>query len=595
MKKESSSVAINNRYAALRVAQEFYPTFADFLRDGMAAQGFTTTPQQEDIGAYMEHGPHNQAVQAGRGEAKSTIAVCFALYCILHSPAHRIVVVSATESLAASMTTLALRLLLSMPALACLIPDRSAGDKTSSLSFDIHHTLKGTDKSPSFNCFGILGGMTGSRADLMILDDIESPSNSTTATKREVLLQRSLEFGALVGRGRQIWLGTPQSTDSIYRRLASRGVVTRIWPARFPTPEELPNYGTDLAPRIRRLLDNNPELQTGGGISGLRGQATDPQVIPEDVLVKEELGKEAHFNLQYMLNTTQSDALRYPLKVADLIMLPTTPTHLPLHITRSINAPLIDFTVGGHTFKLSPPHSISTECVPIPAPVAYIDPAGGGANGDETAFCVATLVGNCVYVLAIGGVGGGYDPANLEYLAELLAEHKPGNIIVEKNMGHGAFAEIFKPIMYAKHGCLFTEDWASTNKEARIIDTLGPVMGRGSLVFTRGAVDQDIELTQRHDVRNRGSARSVFHQLAFITRQRASLLLVDRVDALAGVVKHLAKGLSRNQDKLLSNLRTRDYLRDTMETLESEWEDRPYGNSRRGFGNIMDRYKESYT
>jgi hypothetical protein len=430
---------------------------------------------------------------------------------------------------------------------------------------------------------------------LIILDDIETPSNSTTAVKRATLLERSTEFGAIVGRGRQVWLGTPQTTDSIYNTLPSRGVDTRIWPARYPTDQELPIYGNSLSPRILKAIAEDPSLQTGGGINGACGKPTDPQLLGEDMLCGEQLGKEEFFQLNYMLNTAQNDALRYPLKTRDIIVLPNTPTHLPLHITRAINIPPIDFVVGNYTFKLSPPHSVSNECSPISSTVVYIDPAGGGVNGDETAFAVGALSGNSVYILGIGGVGGGYDPDNLRRLAQVLAEFKPGTIIVEKNMGHGAFSAVFRPIMFDHHPCVFSEHWVSSNKESRIIDTLGPVMGRGSLVFTRDAVEQDIAMAGGQ-LGGRGQSRSVFHQIAFLTKTRSSLLHDDRVDALAGLVNHLTAGLAHNQDRLLESARHLDYLLASQAQLEADRLDLPYSHRPQGgrVGNILNLIRRAF-
>ena len=44
-------------------------------------------------------------------------------------------------------------------------------------------------QAPIVKSVGITGQLTGSRADLMVLDDIEVPSNSMTELMREKLLQ----------------------------------------------------------------------------------------------------------------------------------------------------------------------------------------------------------------------------------------------------------------------------------------------------------------------------------------------------------------------------------------------------------------------
>src|SRR6185503_753599 len=64
---------------------------------------------------------------------------------------------------------------------------------------------------------GIDGNFTGSRADVVICDDVEVPGNSDTPTKRQALREKlgEIEF-VLVPGGFQLYLGTPHSFYSIY-------------------------------------------------------------------------------------------------------------------------------------------------------------------------------------------------------------------------------------------------------------------------------------------------------------------------------------------------------------------------------------------
>ncbi|WP_236516262.1 phage terminase large subunit, partial [Escherichia coli] len=151
--------------------------------------------------------------------------------------------------------------------------------------------LKGIDKSASVSSVGISAQLAGKRADFLLADDIEVMRNSMTQTEREKLALQTREFSAICIHGDIMYLGTPQTKDSIYRELPRRGFSVRVWTGRYPTNEELERYGsgTEIAPIIMKRLLENPELQTGGGIEGNRGQPTDPNHIGEETLQSKEL------------------------------------------------------------------------------------------------------------------------------------------------------------------------------------------------------------------------------------------------------------------------------------------------------------------
>src|SRR5690606_32601299 len=208
-----SAEAAEVRRKKLVVLQKHYAHFAVFMRDIMKVLGFTPTWMQYDIANYLQFGPNNLMVQAQRGEAKTTITAIFAVWQLIQDPQHRILVISAGGTNANETATLIQRIILTVPQLECLRPDKNAGDRTSVEAFDVHHSLKGIDRSPSVACIGVTGNLPGKRADLLIADDVESNKNSRTAANRELLLNITLEFSAIcTGRpgipARILYLGT---------------------------------------------------------------------------------------------------------------------------------------------------------------------------------------------------------------------------------------------------------------------------------------------------------------------------------------------------------------------------------------------------
>nr|WP_297260809.1 phage terminase large subunit [uncultured Desulfovibrio sp.] len=184
--------------------------------------------------------------------------------------------------------------------------------RCSKLSFDVGPAKP--DQAPSVTSKGIFSQITGGRADIVVLDDMEVANNSYTQMMRDKLSEAVKEIDAILKPGgRVIYLGTPQTEQSLYNALPDRGYVTRIWPARYPESAQLVNYGEALAPSILKALEADP---------GLSGRTTDPRRFSAEDLLERELSYgRAGFQLQFMLDTRLSDAERYPLKLSDLIVM----------------------------------------------------------------------------------------------------------------------------------------------------------------------------------------------------------------------------------------------------------------------------------
>jgi hypothetical protein len=530
-----SAVTKGLRWQQLEVLQEHYKDFCPFLDDAMAQLGFTTSQVQRDIAQYMERGPQYCLIEAARGQAKSTIAVAFVLWTLIHSPSHRVLLLSSTYELATQNVSLAIQLLRGWDILECLRPSKASGDRTSITAFDVHAELKGFDRTPSLSCTSILGGMAGRRADLTLLDDVESDKNSDTPGKRLLVARGVGNQFALNISGRMIFLGTPQCKESLYNSLPSRGVSVRIWPGRYPTPAQLPHYAGCLAPSIVQRLAEDPSLGGGGGIDGAEGKPIDPAMNSESILLNKARSpnEPGWYELQYMLDTTMSDATRHPLKTSRCVVLESIKEQAPLSVTRSVNAQdLRTYSSAGFAFELAPPCATDPDQSPYTSVWAAVDPAAGGANGDETAWVVCGLLNSTVYVIGVGSVAGGYAEDTLTELARQLSAYALDGITIEKNLGHGAFAAAFTPVIRKLSPCAIKDVRVSGRKEKRIIQVLGPIISRGSLVFDSDTVEQDSIACSKHSLAKR-TQYSLFYQLSKIQDVASSLAHDDRLDALA--------------------------------------------------------------
>lgn len=556
---------IRTRFAHVALLAEQYPNFRDFAEDGMQFLGFKLTDIQGDIAEYMQSGPRLRMVMAQRGEAKTTLAALYAVWRIIHRPSTRVLIVSAGEQNSSDTATLIVRLIMTWDILECLRPDRTAGDRTSTEAFDVHYALKGLDRSPSIACAGITSNLPGRRADLLIPDDIESNKNGYTVTQRQQLLHLSKEFSSICTHGDILYLGTPQSKDSIYNTLQGRGFEIRIWPGRYPTVyedpqtgetiDEVEKYAGRLAPTIMQRLTANPQLRIGCGIDGTKGHPTDPERYTDADLIEKELDKGPEdFQLQYMLDTSLVDAMRQQLKLSDFIVAnfgsDTLPEMIGWQASPKYEVPLGDRFPMAMTKMY---YAVPVECAFVkPKDVfMFIDPAGGGA--DELGFAVGCALGPYIHILDQGGLKGGLNPKNDAEICDIIRRNHVTRIKCESNMGHGLFEINLRAILNATEDLRHIADAVSGEysvgqKEKRIIDSMVSAMQRHRVVLHRQVFDSDEKYNKQHS-QEAQKQFSVFYQIANITTDRNSLPHDDRIEAVAGVIREFKYVLDQDERK----------------------------------------------
>ena len=555
------------RWADLELLQEHYEKFEDFLWDVITELlGFTCTDVQEDIAKFLVYGPKYKMVQAQRGQAKTTITAAYAVWRLIQDPTTRVLILSAGTDMAQEISNWIIQIIMHMPELECMRPDTSAGDRSSVKAFDVHHTLKGPEKSPSVACVGITSNIQGKRADVLIADDIESQKNAQTAVQRERLNHLTKDFTSICSTGDIIYLGTPQNNDSVYNSLPSRGFTVRIWTGRYPTDEELPNYQEFLAPMILERLKADPSLQTGGGPTGDRGQPVDPILLNEETLTAKEIDQgRAYFQLQHMLDTKLMDADRYPLKLKHLVLMHIPSERAPVHVNWSADPdmkvfPPQGFPIQDNYYQAS---GFGDEYGYFSGTQMYVDPAGGGRNGDETGYAVTRFLAGKIFLVAAGGVPGGYGEAQLKALTDIAVKYKPNMVQIEENFGKGAFKHIWMPVLHKAmkeigHQCGIEEVWESGQKELRIIDIMEPIMNSNRLIVDIDLIKRDWDTVQKYAAEHRATY-SLFFQIARITRDKGALIHDDRLDAVAGSCRYWADQLVQDQDKVAAQIKTENY------------------------------------
>lgn len=591
---ERESVA---RWAEVEALREHYALFEDFLYDCMTElMGFKCTELQVDIGRFLQSNVRFGMIQAQRSQAKSTIVAMFAVWQLIHDCKHRVLIISAGSEVAAEIANWVIQIIMNWDILECLRPDRQHGDRASSKAFDIHWQLKGAEKSPSIACIGITANMQGRRADLLIPDDIESSKNGTTETQRQALEHLSKDFTSICQKGRIMYLGTPQTVDSIYNHLTARGYIIRVWTGRVPTDKEAKHYGDTLAPFIAKMMDD-PKNQVGGGVDGTRGKPTDPVLLGEEALTAKELDQGgAYFNLQHMLNTELSDELRHPLKAKNLVVMNFGIDKAPGEITWLPSPEKLIPCDGKFTSKPTfyRPFQVSNELYEFEGKHMYVDTAGGGNNGDETVAAVTYFLHGYIFLAEILKLRGGYSQENYELMSALALKHRVNSIDVEKNFGYGAFAAGWRPILlniYKKAGltgCPAIEDvWESGQKELRIIDCLEPIMARHRLIIHEDIIEYDVQSVSKYPIDQRETYK-FFHQMAKISRERGSLVHDDSIDAVAGSCRKWVEMLAVDEVVRMTQKETDDNV-----AFFAEWGGE-IGSSQNGcLGLSSDRFKST--
>ena len=488
------------------------------------------TPIQYDIADYLQNEERRLVIEAFRGVGKSWITSAFVCHQLLLNPQRNILVVSASKNRADDFSTFTQRLINEMPILQHLIPRDT--QRHSKISFDVAPAL--ASHAPSVKSMGITGQLTGSRADLIIADDVESANNSQTQLMRDRLSETVKEFDAIIKPdvGRIIFLGTPQTEMSLYNTLEERGFKTKIWTALYPTKEQTIGYGSKLSKIISNITDKE-------------GQPTDPQRF-DDIDLLERLSSygRSGFNLQFMLDTTMSDSNRYPLKLNDLIVASgcTTWDKAPAQIQwasgtqqlKGIDPEIPNVGLKGD-YYVAPLH-LSDEYAPFEGVAMSIDPAGRGE--DKTAYAVLKMLHGVLYLTDIGALDGGYSDSTLEELSSIAKRNKVNNVVIESNFGDGMATALLKPVMAKIHPCQIEEVRHNIQKEKRIIDTLEPIMNGHRLVVDENTIKEDFKLEPNHQL---------FRQLTRITRDRGALRHDDQIDALAIAANYWVERMDRDQ------------------------------------------------
>lgn len=196
-------------------------SFPDFVAAWNQRQGLGTPDLHITISAWLEErrqaADHHLLLMVFRDAGKSTLVGLYSAWLLMRDPDLRILVLSADHLLACKMTRNVRRVIERHPWTGHLKPKRAEQWAADQVTVERNLNLR----DPSLLARGVSSNITGSRADVVICDDVEVPNTCDTTQKRIDLRERLSEIAyVLVPGGTQLYVGTPHTYYSVYADVA---------------------------------------------------------------------------------------------------------------------------------------------------------------------------------------------------------------------------------------------------------------------------------------------------------------------------------------------------------------------------------------
>jgi len=580
-----------------RSMQESFPYFLQVLWYVTGISSKASLSEIElDMAHYTQTGPRLRGILAFRGIGKTHQDVCaFATWRLYTNHDERIKIISKSAGHAQNAVSQIREWLGSVFFLQHLQPDPTKRHRDKEWSFDIGPTRR--TKDPSVMAVGIDGQITGTRATLVLPDDIETPENTKTVSAREWLRKQTSEFKKIAtladnSLGEIMVVGTPHHEETVYNTMEERGYQFRSYPVMLPPGDG--DYSRDkvdnLAPIVVRMIEEHESEH--GEIDKNSIVPTVPGRFGREKILSEMAEGPIDFSQQFMLIRDLGDDFKF-LSLSDLIVPdfdfldglvpPMVKWGLSDSKGSTARTDIECIGIGGAMLHRQIMCSDREEWTRISEIVMHIDPSGGGA--DETAVAVVGSCAGRLWCMAVEGWAGEYDTLNgsservMESIADLARRMDCNLIRIEKNFGQEMFAQILVPFLQKRfvdpgsevdasgkpHGLDHSRGWRcsveslpaeSGTKEKRIINALAPIMGAHRLIVHKDAIAPRPGLPRKYELQ---------YQLSAITPRQGSLKHDDRVEALAAAVSYFRGRLDADPDTLEQRLKEERFEEELQE------------------------------
>ena len=490
---------------------------------------------QYEMAYFMAYDPEpHKIMMAQRGLSKSLTSQILVVWFFLNDPNEHILVMSAGASRAVNYTQFVQKLVRLLPVTTNMTP-RNNIERTSGQSFDIAGAM--SSDSPSLYAAGAGNQVTGMRATRIIYDDIETAQVVESAVLSTKIDSYAMEAQNLLMSGYDWSLTccTPHSMSSMYIDWIANGFKPMVIPSQYPINDTI--YWGGLAPYIVERIKKDPTLI---------GQAIDERLDINFLESKKMRIGRSKYKLQYMIDTSESDDLKHPLKLADLIVMDVDIDEAPLKISHS-SMPDNNLYIKHNGFKsdkLYGPSYVSDERQPYEMKILSIDPSGRGA--DSTGAAMIFSLNTRLFIKKITGLPGGYDDNTLMSIATMCRDYSIDVLLVESNFGDGAFVRLLDPYLRRISPLTEIDEIRVTGqKEIRIIEALEPMMNQHRIVLDKSALDDDYRQSRVH---------SFTEQATKITKQRGCLRHDDVLDATANGIIYMLDKMSDDEEFAIEKL-----------------------------------------
>ena len=246
-----------------------------------------------------------------------------------------------------------------------------------------------------------------------------------------------------------------------------------------------------------------------------------------------------------MLDTSLSDAEKFPLKISDLVVTSVNPTKAPEAVVWCSDPSNLIKDIayvglpGDYAYS---PMQLQGEWGPYTETICSVDPSGRGT--DETAAAFISQRNGFLYLHEMRAYKDGYSDTTLLDILRGCKKFGVTKLLIETNFGDGIVGELFKKhLQQTKQAIDIEEVRANVRKEDRIIDALEPVLNQHRLVVDRGVFDWDYKSNPDGAPEER-LLYMLFYQMSRMCREKGAVKHDDRLDCLAQGVKYYTDAMA---------------------------------------------------
>lgn len=510
----------------------------------------------------LQKNTHRLLVILGfRGFAKTYITCAYIMWRLYRNPKLKACIWASNQENAGDSTKLMLSWVRNVDWLKHLAPE--ADQDQAALSFDVRG--RGIFRGSSVTAYGITGTITGTRGDILAIDDPETSTNGDTVKKR-IAIDRAMNEASLVMTARDddeltqvIVLGTVHFDDSLYSRLVPKGYKMYLFPICVPSQTTQKQCWDYYPEKLRELF--RPKAEGGMGLQ--EGTPLD-RFGDTEIELRRGIGA-LNFERQCLVNPFRTSLSQKPFDMRKIIVFQAASDMLPVRFwhtqdDRFLDQEAMNFSSASLNDKLYRPYKWDDQMRPYDRKLAWIDPAGdnkkNNAEADELSLTIVGVSGGYAVCFHSEGFVGGSKQENQDRILEVCRQNKVDLILVEDNFGMGMFASLLRATQMRKYG-RFSEPGAvgmddiipidtrhtTKKKGKRIVDAIDPVLNAGKLIITPTCFQGDYESANIHVSENKLHYR-LSYQLSYGNESLSLLPHDDRVEGLASCLEELRGFLS---------------------------------------------------